>query len=97
VWSIGGLGTTPKTDCAVCCIGLVFQLEATRFLVTNAALSLLWISQLFNPVRPTVSLDNALRSRLLSGQEALTHLTESRGACLSRRKFYNVTRLLLLL
>ena len=37
------------------------------------------------------------RGAPVKGQEGLTHLTESRAACLSRRKFYNVTRLLLLL
>ena len=65
------LVTTTKHDCAVYCISGVFRLEATRVLVTNAALSLLWISQLFNPVRPAVSLDNALRVRLLRDRIAL--------------------------
>ena len=63
----------------MCCIGLVYQPEATRVQVTNAALSLLWIDQLFTPVRSTVSQNNAVWVAPVKGQECLTHLTGARG------------------
>lgn len=60
----GGLVTTTKSDCAIYYTSGVFQLEATRVLVTCAALSCLRSSQFFNPVRPTVSRGNAERGAL---------------------------------